>query len=173
MNITTKYETGDIVYAVHPCKVIYGGQIILNTGLPGMENNGMGQNQPYTDDIYIVSPHEVKNIMVSCKSASKAEIQYELSNGVIRSEKDVFISFEDASEYAVGLYGEPAGKYNRLGEDDRAWGHGKEESRTEKLKEIICKKLQQSMKAVLSYEQLERFQEEFIKATQGLVIREA
>ena len=71
------------------------------------------------------------------------------------------------------LYGEPAGKYNRLGEDDRVWEHGKEESRTEKLKEIICKKLQQSMKALLSYEQLERFQEEFIKATQGLVIREA
>jgi len=155
MNITTKYETGDIVYAVHPCKVIYVGQIILNTGLPGMENNGMGQNQPYTDDIYIVSPHEVKNIMVSCKSASKAEMKYELSNGVIRSEKEIFASFEDAAEYAVGLYGEPAG------------------SRTEKLKEIICKKLQQSMKALLSYEQLERFQEEFIKATQGLVIREA
>ncbi len=173
MNITTKYETGDIVYAVHPCKVIYGGQIILNTGLPGMENNGMGQNQPYTDDIYIVSPHEVKNIMVSCKSASKAEMKYELSNGVIRSEKEIFASFEDAAEYAVGLYGEPAGKYNRLGEDDRVWEHGKEESRTEKLKEIICKKLQQSMKALLSYEQLERFQEEFIKATQGLVIREA
>ena len=104
MNITTKYETGDIVYAVHPCKVIYGGQIILNTGLPGMENNGMGQNQPYTDDIYIVSPHEVKNIMVSCKSASKAEMKYELSNGVIRSEKEIFASFEDAAEYAVGLY---------------------------------------------------------------------
>ncbi len=173
MNITTKYETGDIVYAVHPCKVIYGGQIILNTGLPGMENNGMGQNQPYTDDIYIVSPHEVKNIMVSCKSASKAEMKYELLNGVIRSEKEIFASFEDAAEYAVGLYGEPAGKYNRLGEDDRAWEHGNEESRTEKLKEIICKKLQQSMKALLSYEQLERFQEEFIKATQGLVIREA
>ncbi len=173
MNITTKYETGDIVYAVHPCKVIYGGQIILNTGLPGMENNGMGQNQPYTDDIYIVSPHEVKNIMVSCKSASKAEMKYELSNGVICSEKEIFASFEDAAEYAVGLYGEPAGKYNRLGEDDRVWEHGKEESRTEKLKEIICKKLQQSMKALLSYEQLERFQEEFIKATQGLVIREA
>ena len=173
MNITTKYETGDIVYAVHPCKVIYGGQIILNTGLPGMENNGMGQNQPYTDDIYIVSPHEVKNIMVSCKSASKAEMKYELSNGVIRSEKEIFASFEDAAEYAVGLYGEPAGKYNRLGEDDRVWEHGKEESRTEKLKEIICKKLQQTMKALLSYEQLERFQEEFIKATQGLVIREA
>ena len=173
MNITTKYETGDIVYAVHPCKVIYGGQIILNTGLPGMENNGMGQNQPYTDDIYIVSTHEVKNIMVSCKSASKAEMKYELSNGVIRSEKEIFASFEDAAEYAVGLYGEPAGKYNRLGEDDRVWEHGKEESRTEKLKEIICKKLQQSMKALLSYEQLERFQEEFIKATQGLVIREA
>ena len=173
MNITTKYETGDIVYAVHPCKVIYGGQIILNTGLPGMENNGMGQNQPYTDAIYIVSPHEVKNIMVSCKSASKAEMKYELSNGVIRSEKEIFASFEDAAEYAVGLYGEPAGKYNRLGEDDRVWEHGKEESRTEKLKEIICKKLQQSMKALLSYEQLERFQEEFIKATQGLVIREA
>jgi hypothetical protein len=138
-----------------------------------MENNGMGQNQPYTDDIYIVSPHEVKNIMVSCKSASKAEMQYELSNGVIRSEKEIFASFEDAAEYAVGLYGEPAGKYNRLGEDDRAWAHGNEESRTEKLKEIICKKLQQSMKALLSYEQLERFQEEFIKATQGLVIREA
>ena len=133
----------------------------------------MGQNQPYTDDIYIVSPHEVKNIMVSCKSASKAEMKYELSNGVIRSEKEIFASFEDAAEYAVGLYGEPAGKYNRLGEDDRVWEHGKEESRTEKLKEIICKKLQQSMKALLSYEQLERFQEEFIKATQGLVIREA
>ena len=145
----------------------------MNTGLPGMENNGMGQNQPYTDDIYIVSPHEVKNIMVSCKSASKAEMKYELSNGVIRSEKEIFASFEDAAEYAVGLYGEPAGKYNRLGEDDRVWEHGKEESRTEKLKEIICKKLQQSMKALLSYEQLERFQEEFIKATQGLVIREA
>lgn len=169
MNVTTKYQTGDIIYAVHPCKVIYGGQIILNTGLPRMENNGMGQNQPYTDDIYIVSPHEVKNIMVSYKSASKAEIQYELSNGVIRNEKDVFISFEDAAEYAVGLYGKSARKYDGSGMDDNAWENG----RTEKLKEIICKKLQQSMKAVLSYEQLERFQEEFIKATQGLVIREA
>lgn len=44
MNVTTKYEIGDIVYAVHPCKVIYGGQIILNTVLPGMENNGMASH---------------------------------------------------------------------------------------------------------------------------------
>ena len=30
MNITTKFETGSVVYAVHPCKLVCGGQIQLN-----------------------------------------------------------------------------------------------------------------------------------------------
>lgn len=160
MNIATKYEIGDIVYAVHPCKVIYGGQIVLNEDIFGKESAGTNQQYPKMDDVYIVSPHQVMNITASCKQGFSTEILYELSNGVMRTEKDIFASFEDAAEYAVMMYGESSGKSREYG-------------RTGSLKENICKKLQQVLKAVLSYDQLERFEEEFVKATQGLVFKEA
>ena len=160
MNITTKYEIGDIVYAVHPCKVIYGGQIVLNEDIFGKESAGTNQQYPKMDDVYIVSPHQVMNITASCKQGFSTEILYELSNGVMRTEKDIFASFEDAAEYAVMMYGESSGKSREYG-------------RTGSLKENVCKKLQQVLKAVLSYDQLERFEEEFVKATQGLVFKEA
>lgn len=160
MNITTKYEIGDIVYAVHPCKVIYGGQIVLNEDIFGKESAGTNQQYPKMDDVYIVSPHQVMNITASCKQGFSTEILYELSNGVMRTEKDIFASFEDAAEYAVMMYGESSGKSREYG-------------RTGSLKENICKKLQQVLKAVLSYDQLEHFEEEFVKATQGLVFKEA
>jgi len=163
MNITTKYEIGDIVYAVHPCKVIYGGQIVLNEDISGMESSGINQQYPQADDIYIISPHKVMNITASCKKGFSTEILYELSNGVIRTEKDIFASFEDATEYAVMMYGESSGKSDRSGEYGR----------TGSLKENVCKKLQQALKSVLSCDQLERFEEEYVKATQGIVFKEA
>lgn len=160
MNITTKYETGDIVYAVHPCRLI-GGKVIIN-GRESDRNYSPDHWQTYGDDIYIVSPHEVRNVTVFCNGKSAADIRYELSGGTVRREKDVSASFDDAAGYAVRLYEQSAGKSDRPGESGR----------TEILKENVCGKLQQALKAVLSSDQLERFQEEFMKATQGLVFRE-
>lgn len=163
MNITTKYEIGDIVYAVYPCKVIYGGQIVFNEDISGMESEGTNQQHPKMDDVYVVSPHQVINITASCKKGFSTEILYELSNGVMRTEKDIYASFEDAAEYAVMMYGEFSGKSDRSGEYGR----------TGSLKENVCKKLQQALKSVLSCDQLERFEEEYVKATQGIVFKEA
>ena len=47
MNITTKFAIGSIVYAVHSCK------LVCNT------------SQANTDNVYIVSPHEVKAVTAS------------------------------------------------------------------------------------------------------------
>lgn len=163
MNITTKYEIGSMVYVVHPCKMIYGGQIILNEDMSSMESAGTNQQYPQADDVYIVSPHQVVNVTASCKKGFSTEIMYELSNGVMRTEKDIFASFEDAAEYAVMMYGEFFGKSDGSGE------HG----RTGILKENVCRKLQHVLKTVLSCDQMERFEEEFVKATQGLVFKEA
>ena len=112
MNITTKYETGDVVYAVHPCQVINNGQVILNEGTLRMEPDEAGQDF-HADDIYIVSPHEVRNITVFCSKGSKTEIIYELSNGTKRTEQELFASFESAAEYAVTLYEKASGKYGK------------------------------------------------------------
>jgi len=163
MNITTKYEIGNIVYAVHPCQIVCNGQTMLNDGMLCMEPGGADQKQAHAEDIYIVCPHEIKNIMVTCQKDLKTEIQYELSNGIIRTENNIFASFEQAAEHAVILYGESAGQYDVPGKDVKGGI----------LKEIVCKKLQRALKAVLSFEQLERFEEEFIIATQGLVFKEA
>ena len=163
MDIRTKYEIGSIVYAVHPCKLVCGCQVVLNGEAIGMKLGGDNQGQVYAEDIYIVSPHEVRNITVSCNKSQETDIQYELSNGVTREEGDLFASFEEAAGYAVSLYGESSGGY----------GVQEENGRNCRLKEIVCQKLQQALKAVLSYEQLERFGEEFEKATQGMVFKEA
>ncbi len=158
MNITTKFETGSIVYAVHPCRLICGGQILLNAGT--------GQKHIHGEDIYIVSPHEVRGITASCRKNSETEILYELSDGATRTEQELSASFEDAADHAVRLYEKTCsgidGKYGSMGS-----------TRNEIMKEAVCRKLQQALKAVLSCEQLERFEEEFLKATQGLVFREA
>ena len=151
MNITTKYETGDVVYAVHPCQVINNGQVILNEGTLRMEPDEAGQDF-HADDIYIVSPHEVRNITVFCSKGSKTEIIYELSNGTKRTEQELFASFESAAEYAVTLYEKASGKYGKVAVDHGNVGI---------LKESVCRRLQHALKAVLTYEQLERFEEEF------------
>jgi hypothetical protein len=69
MNITTKYETGDIVYAVHPCKVIYGGQIILNH--IRVHSPPLGA--------YKLIPNEVRlgRIPRSCKAGGKCQMAFE------------------------------------------------------------------------------------------------
>lgn len=164
MNITTRYGTGDVVYAIHPCQVINNGQVILNEGTLRMELNEASQGHFNVDDIYIVSPHEVRNITAFCNKGSKTEIIYELSNGTKRTEQELFASFESAAEYAVTLYEKASGKYGKVAVD-----HGS----TGILKESVCRRLQHALKAVLSYEQLERFEEEFLIAMQGLVFREA
>lgn len=145
MNITTKFAIGSIVYAVHSCK------LVCNT------------SQANTDNVYIVSPHEVKAVTASSGKGLETEILYELTGGIICKEKEVFSSFNEASEYAAGLY-EKSGK---------SYGASEDCDKTCILKEMICRKLQQPLKAVLSCEQLERFEEEFMKATQGFVFREA
>lgn len=163
MNITTTYGTGDVVYAIHPCQVINSGQVILNEGTLRMEPDEAGQDF-HADDIYIVSPHEVRNITVFCNKGSKTEIIYELSNGTKRTEQELFASFKSAAEYAVTLYEKASGKYGKVAVDHGSAGI---------LKESVCRRIQHALKAVLSYEQLERFEEEFLIATQGLVFREA
>lgn len=100
MNITTRYGTGDVVYAIHPCQVINNGQIILNEGTLRMEANGADQGHFNAENIYIVSPYEVKSITVFCNKGSKTEIIYELSNGTKRTEQEIFAAFESAAEYA-------------------------------------------------------------------------
>lgn len=164
MNITTKYVTGDVVYTIHPCQVINNGQVILNEGTLRMEPNEADQEYFHADGIYIVSPYEVKSITVFCNKGSKTEIIYELSNGTKRTEQELFASFESAAEYAVTLYEQASGKYGKVAVD-----HGS----TGVLKESVCRRLQHALKAVLTYEQLERFEEDFLIATQGLVFREA
>lgn len=158
MNITTKFETGSVVYAVHPCRLICGGQILLNAET--------GQNQAHADDIYIVSPHEVRGITASCRKNSGTEILYELSDGAVRTEQELSASFGEAADRAVRMY-EKAGS----GIDGKYGSTGC--TRNEILKGAVCRKLQQALKAVLSCDQLDRFEEEFLKATQGLVFREA
>ena len=151
MNISTKYGIGNIVYAVHPCRVICGGKVIINE--QGFDINSLpDQQQPRGDDIYIVSPHEIRNVTVSCNGKSETEIRYELSGGVMRWEKDVFASFDDAAGYAVMLCEQFACECGGIGECGRKGI----------LKEDMCRKLQQAMKTVLSCEQLERFVEEFL-----------
>ena len=162
MNITTKYGIGNIVYAVHPCRIICNGKVIMSECAFDVDKSS-SHIQPHGDDIYIVSPHEVKNVTVSCNGESETDIQYELSNGIIRREKDLFASFDDAARYAVMLYGQSAGECGGIGDTGRKGV----------LKEDVCRKLQQAMKTVLSFDQLERFEEEFLKATQGLVFKEA
>lgn len=168
MDITTKYEIGSIVYAIHPCKLVYGGQVILNGDMPGMESAGTNQ-YPHMDDVYIVSPHRVIGITASCSGKFKIEAEYKLSGGITRSEMDVFASFEEAAGHAVVLYGKPAGKYVEAGKHDGLGNFGGNDM----LKKMTCKKLQLALKTVLSCDQLERFEEEFLKATQGLIIMEA
>lgn len=163
MNITTKFGAGDIVYAVHMCKAVPGGKIILNEEPPVTGYNGANQNQGHAEDIFIVSPYEIRNITVSLKKGYGTDIRYELSNGCIRYEKDIFASFDDATKYAMGLYEKSSKNYCE------SEGCGS----ADVLKDAICKRLQQSLKTVLSYDQLERFAEEFANATQGFVIREA
>lgn len=71
----------------------------------------------------------------------------------------MFSSFNEASEYVAGLYEKSVKRYGASEDCDTNCI----------LKEMICRKLQQPLKAVPSCEQLERFEEEFMKATQGFV----
>lgn len=146
MNIATKYNSGDIVYAVHPCRTVCGGE---------------GGRQACADDIYIISPHRTGNITVLCSRDHTAEIWYELSGGIIRPEKDLFESFEDAAGYAAGLYGKTHGK------NDRTAKHG------EILKETVMGRIKHELELILTSAQMESLEEEFIRATQGLVFSEA
>lgn len=136
---------------------------MLNEDMMHKNDAGMYRSQANADDVYIVSPHEVKAVTASDSKGLETEILYELTGGIICKEKEVFSSFNEASEYAAELY-EKSGK---------RYGASEDCDKTCILKEMICRKLQQLLKAVLSCEQLERFEEEFMKATQGFVFREA
>lgn len=163
MNITTKFAIGSIVYAVHSCKLVCNSQIMLNEDMMYKNDAEMYMSQANANDVYIVSPHEVRVVTVSSSKGLGTEILYELTGGIICKEKEVFSSFNEASEYAAGLYEKSVKRYGASEDCDK----------TCILKELICSKLQHSLKAVLSCEQLERFEEEFMKATQGFVFREA
>lgn len=162
MNIATKYEIGDIVYAIHSCWFISNGQLLSAGRMSGTGLYRADPDHPCTEMIYFVSPHVVKNIIVTCREENTAVTQYRLSDGIMSEERDLFGFFEEAAECAVTLYEKQARK---IVQNNDSPGRYKDAA----LKEVVCGRLQHVLKAVLTCEQLERFKEEFLKATQVLV----
>ena len=163
MNIKTKYGVGDVVYTIHSYKTMFNGQVILDekayNGFQGIETEN---EQELIDTIYVVNACIVQKVILSSNEDNGIVINYQLSDGTICHEENVFATFESAMVYANILYSKNS---------EKADTH-KFNMQMCSLKDIVCMKLQESLKAVLSTEQLERFTEEFLKATDGVEFRE-